>query len=457
MIHQGVRMSSHDLPKSLPRNPLSVFWNFLILLSVAWYGFSVPIEFALKLEMPIWAQLLDITLSILFLIDMLTIFRTPFLKNNEIISDPVLIRKHYIKHRFALDLIAVIPWDIVILMVLPPQYLSANLIALTRLLRMLRLFRVPIIVANLRKHTGNAFVDAIYLETSQKVKMSLLFFWVLIGLNAIACGWILLHESPAKDPVSIYIQAFYWLIVTVATVGYGDITPQTDISRLYATLVMMVGIGMYGYIIGTVSTTIASANAQQQRRRDKFSALADFMKSYDIPLNTQNDIFRFYEHFLRDRMSLATEILRELPQELQREIDKYVNLFMLRSVPFFTHASHECLMDMVNCLTTTICSPREIIIKAGDKGNEMYFLFHGEVEVLDPKGHQLVRLRAGSFFGEVALLKQVERIATVRAVTFCDLYVLSRTEFTRVMKSYPEFARQLDEVVKIRYPNLDGD
>ncbi|MEO5330122.1 MAG: ion transporter [Magnetococcus sp. THC-1_WYH] len=449
-------MLDRHFSKHLPSNPLNVLWNFLILLATAWYGFSVPIAFALKLDMPGWTQLLDITLSIVFLLDILTVFRTPFLKNNEVVSDPALIRQHYVKNRLMVDFIGAIPWDVIMLLTLPPHGLSPHWIALTRLLRMLRLFRVPSLVANLRKHTGNAFVDAIYLETSKKVKMSLMFFWVMIGLNAIACGWILVHDSPAKDPVSIYIQAFYWLIVTVATVGYGDITPQNDISRLYATLVMLVGIAMYGTIIGSVSTTIANTNAQKQRRRDKFAALADFMKRYDIPLKTQNDIFQFYEHSLRDRISLATEILQELPQELQREIDKYANLFMLRSVPFFTQASHECLMDMVNCLTTTICSPREIIIRAGDAGNEMYFLFHGEVEVLDPQGHQLVRLRTGSFFGEVALLKQVERIATVRAITFCDLYVLSRTEFARVMESYPEFAQQLDDVVKTRYPTLDG-
>ncbi|MBF0109367.1 MAG: cyclic nucleotide-binding domain-containing protein [Magnetococcales bacterium] len=280
-------------------------------------------------------------------------------------------------------------------------------------------------------------------------------FWVLLALNLIACGWILLYQTDNTDPLSIYIQAVYWLIVTVATVGYGDITPKTDISRIYATLVMMVGIGMYGYIIGTVSTVIANANAQKQRQHEKFSALADFMKKYEIPLSIQNDIFSFYDHFLRDRVTMATEILAELPQELRREIDKYVNMFMLRSVPFFTQASHECLTDLVNCLTTTICSPRETIINAGDQGNEMYFLFHGEVEVLDAQGRLLVRLNSGAFFGEIALLRQVERVATVRAVSFCDLYVLSRTEFNRVIDRYPDFARQLDAVVRERYPSLN--
>ncbi|MBF0416257.1 MAG: ion transporter [Magnetococcales bacterium] len=432
---------------------LNILWNYIMLLGIAWYGFSVPIVIALKIETPAWFHELDFVLTALFLIDILIMFHTPFLRNNELITDPRLIREHYLKKRFTLDLIATIPWDMILMMWLAQD---SHYVYAIQLLRLLRMLRFPSIVANLRSTTGNALVDAIYLETNQKIRVFMLLFWVLVILNAIACGWILLNDTANKDPLSIYIQAFYWLIVTVATVGYGDITPQTDLARIYAVLVMMVGIGMYGYIIGTVSTTIANANAQKQRRHEKFSALAEFMQRYEIPLATQNDIFSFYDHFLRDRMTMATEILQELPEELRREIDKYVNLFMLRSVPFFQHASHECLMDMVGCLTTTICTPKEIIIRAGDKGNEMYFLFHGEVEVLDAQNRPLVRLRAGSFFGEIALLRQVERVATVRALTFCDLYVLSRAEFSRVMASYPDFACQLDAVVQERYPSLNN-
>ncbi|HIJ83792.1 MAG TPA: hypothetical protein HPQ00_06250, partial [Magnetococcales bacterium] len=311
-------MSNKEKNQSKPGHYLNIFWNYLMLLGIAWYGFSIPIVIALRLETPEWSNIINIILSTLFMVDIFIIFRTPFLKDNELVTDPRIIRQHYLKHRFALDLTATIPWDLILIVLLPDNHGFDNLIIVARMFRVLRLFRIPSIIANLRSRTGNALVDAIYLETNQKVRIFMLLFWVLLALNAIACGWILLNETPPnKTHLSIYIQAFYWLIVTVATVGYGDITPQTDIARIYATLVMMVGIAMYGYIIGNVSTTIANANAQKQRRQDKFSALADFMKRYDIPLGTQNDIFSFYDHFLRDRMTMATEILQELPQELR--------------------------------------------------------------------------------------------------------------------------------------------
>ncbi len=84
----------------------------------------------------------------------------------------------------------------------------------------------------------------------------------------------------------------------------------------------------------------------------------------------------------------------------------------------------ECLTDMVHCLTTRTLAPHEIIINHGDDGKEMYFLSHGVVEVLTPDGTQVAKLRSGSFFGEVALLKDVTRNATIKAVTFSDVFVL---------------------------------
>ncbi|MBF0136653.1 MAG: ion transporter [Magnetococcus sp. DMHC-1] len=435
----------------IPKGRFRIYWDYVILMAVSWYGLSVPIEIALKLDIPDWSYMLDVVLTIFFMVDMYVNFHTPFLKDGEQITDIHAIRRRYLKSRFIIDLISTIPWDLLCLFYFGNDPQALALIRTVRLTRALRLVLVPSVMADLRSHTEHALVDTIRLGASHRLKVLKMLFWVVMGLNALACGWILLHETPNKEPLSIYIQAMYWLVVTVATVGYGDITPTTDISRIYATLVMVVGIGMYGFIIGNISTTIANANSFENRRQEKFAALSAFMRQYNIPLRLQGDIFSFYNHFMTERAALTSEILQELPPELQREINRYVNMVMLRNVPFFAQASEECLSDMVECLTTRICTPREQVIRAGDKGDEMFFLSHGVVEVLTPEGHPLVKLRAGSFFGEVALLRDVERTATVRAITFCDLYVLSRSDFTRVVKSYPDFGLQLDGVVRTRY------
>ncbi|MBF0177187.1 MAG: ion transporter [Magnetococcales bacterium] len=446
-------MSSELNSFLIPKGRFRIYWDYIILAAVGWYGVSVPIAIALRLDTPQWSFILDVVLTVFFVVDIYVNFHTPFLKDGEQIRDLRAIRKRYLRRRFLIDLISTIPWELLAtaLFLHGSDAETLAILRIMRLTRMLRLALVPSVVADLRSHTEHALVETIRLGASQRVKVIMMLFWVVIGMNLLTCGWIMIHETANTDPLSIYIQAFYWLVVTVATVGYGDITPSTDASRVYAIVVMLVGIGMYGFIIGNISTTIANANSFENRRREKFAALAQFMRTFNIPLHLQGDIFSFYNHFLTERAALTSEILQELPPELQREINKYVNMVMLQHVPFFRNVGEACLADLVECLTTRICTPRELVLQAGERGEEMYFLSHGVVEVLTPEGHPLVKLRAGSFFGEVALLRDIERTATVRCITFCDLYVLSRTDFTRVIKSYPGISDQLSAVVCDRY------
>jgi CRP-like cAMP-binding protein len=81
----------------------------------------------------------------------------------------------------------------------------------------------------------------------------------------------------------------------------------------------------------------------------------------------------------------------------------------------------------------------------------MYFIARGEVEVLDEGGRVLNVLGAGHFFGETSLLLSAPRTASVRATTQCDVYILDKTEFGRVLKEHPEIAQTIRETSEARH------
>ena len=157
----------------------------------------------------------------------------------------------------------------------------------------------------------------------------------------------------------------------------------------------------------------------------------------------QSSIFSYYNHYLFEKDSKHLDILKELPMELQYEINHYVNVFMLRRVPIFFHASQACLDDMAHCLKTHTIPPNEKIIQCGEVGKEMYFLNYGTVTVQTADGLTVAKLHSGAFFGEVALLEDVPRIATIQTVTFCDVFILNKKDFKRVTSTYPNFKEKL--------------
>ena len=78
----------------------------------------------------------------------------------------------------------------------------------------------------------------------------------------------------------------------------------------------------------------------------------------------------------------------------------------------------------------------------------MFFILSGEVEVqIDP---QPIRLGPGQYFGEIALLREVPRTATIVSVTECELLVLGVADFRRLLKEYPALGESIREVAERR-------
>jgi ATP-binding cassette subfamily B protein len=78
------------------------------------------------------------------------------------------------------------------------------------------------------------------------------------------------------------------------------------------------------------------------------------------------------------------------------------------------------------------------LITAGTTGDELYILREGEVEVLDGGGRRLATLGPGDYFGEIALIRDVPRTATVRAWTPVTVDSLSKQHFLSILESYPQ-------------------
>ena len=81
--------------------------------------------------------------------------------------------------------------------------------------------------------------------------------WALIGqynLEHNQNGWIFLaieNDYQSKDYFAIYLTAFYWVITTFTSVGYGDILGVTSLENIFTMVVEMIGICFFGYIVGT--------------------------------------------------------------------------------------------------------------------------------------------------------------------------------------------------------------
>ena len=71
--------------------------------------------------------------------------------------------------------------------------------------------------------------------------------------------------------------------------------------------------------------------------------------------------------------------------------------------------------------------------------------------MLDDAGKVVATLGEGNFFGEIGLLMSTPRTATIRANSYCDFFMLDKSDFTRVLRDRPHFVKSITETAQARY------
>ena len=97
--------------------------------------------------------------------------------------------------------------------------------------------------------------------------------------------------------------------------------------------------------------------------------------------------------------------------------------------------------------------PRETIFRQGDPGDFLYIIISGEVEVVreEPDGEKmLARLGPGEYFGEMALVSDAPRTATLRTVTAVEVATMARMDFTSLYGYLPGLRRTVDKIMQQR-------
>ncbi len=128
-------------------------------------------------------------------------------------------------------------------------------------------------------------------------------------------------------------------------------------------------------------------------------------------------------------------------------------LALLRQIPIFRPLPPGALDQLASSLIPTTATAGTEIVRKGDHGDRFYVVASGEVEVVG-LGEEVATLGPGEYFGEIALLRDVPRTATVRAKTVVELYALERDEFLSAITGHPASAEAADAVVASRLAGL---
>lgn len=424
-------------------------WNLWVAALAILNGILIPLFVVYPLSAP-YVPILSLLIALVFAADIVIELQTVYQHEGALIVELRQRTLRYLKGTLIADMLAAFPGVFF--------YASGNLPqGVLRLLLLLPLLKLVKANRTLRESGESIINPAIF-------RLLMLVFWILMAAHLIACLWILVSGNPeALPPVDRYVSSFYWTITTIATIGYGDITPKGSQQMLFVILIELFGAAMYGLVIGNIAGLIANIDVAKSQYREKVDKINAFLKYRNIPEHLMKKINNYYSYLWDTRKGYdEIEFLHDLPVALKESVALHLNKEIIERVPLFEKADASLIRDIILQLEPVVFTPGDYIVRAGELGRDMFFISKGSVLVLSADEKiTYATLMAGQFFGEISLLLSMPRTATIKAAGFCDLYRLEKDQFDVVVEQYPEFkasirmlAEQRREEVQALTPRL---
>jgi len=397
-------------------------------------------------------------ITAVYLLDIAYSFNMAVKKGLVVHNDRLSIARMYLRGWFIVDLISSIPFAAFFpaaTLASPAAAGSTDLvlvldaIMITKILKMVKISKVSAIFRDIRESLS---------VNPALMRLVTFGFWFVTVVHLMACGWVLIGASEIeRSAPDQYIRALYWCVTTIATIGYGDYTPNhnSNLQIIYTVGVMVFGVGMYGYIIGNVATLIANLDVARANYQSKMEEINDFLRTRRVPGPLQSRVRNYYAYLWETQKSIAQiSITEELPHTLSMEIALYLNRAILEKVTLFKNANEIFIREIVQLLRPMVFLPDDYIIRQGEFGDCMYFLSNGDVEVV-VNGVRVATLGQGSPFGETALIQGEKRNASIRALSYCDVYKLSKGDLDGLRARYPDFDEQVRKVAEARLKDTE--
>jgi len=448
-------------------------WDLIIGAAMLFTCFVTPYEVAFVAKSGYGLFVMNTLVNTVFIIDIILQFRIMYRdENGQYEGDPWLISLNYLKTWFIIDVVSILPFDIIRReeerqLMEPGAEVSPEiqLMRVVRLLRLLKLFRL-VRAARLLSRWDHL------IGISYKFQLLLLFFfriiilahWMASALGIIATGlvaddtwsWVNkfktdvytrtcpnfpLHttreecdmiEEIALTSGDVYSAALFWSVSTITTIGFGDISLVSTIERVMGTILMTIAGCVWIHMIGTLCGVFTALNVDSMQYRVDIDNLNSAMSS---PHFSQELRIRLRD-YLQQRLECSQEeqlntVVHKMSPTLKEEVLIRVYTDWIKSCYYIKNLSSRCLVRLIKVAKTSFYSAKENF----SRPFTMYYLLKGLCL------HSGRVIKKGKIFGEKGLLLQsynLDNFYMATTLSFVSAIVLGFIEFNEVLDDFPK-------------------
>uniref|UniRef100_A0A8C9SNB4 Voltage-gated delayed rectifier potassium channel KCNH4 n=1 Tax=Scleropages formosus TaxID=113540 RepID=A0A8C9SNB4_SCLFO len=442
-------------------------WDWLILLATFYVAVTVPYNVCFTAGRDEGSSasrsppsVSDILVEILFILDIVLNFRTTYVSTSgQVVYDARAICVHYATTWLFVDLIAALPFDLLYAFNVS-VYFGVHLLKTVRLLRLLRLLQ------KLERYSQySAVVLTLLMSMFALLAHWMACVWYFIGrreiennspgswdigqwsrrtadnLKSVPLVTAQTHWGPSVR--SSYVTSLYFALSSLTSVGFGNVSANTDSEKIFSICTMLIGALMHAVVFGNVTAIIQRMYSRRSLYHTRTKDLKDFIRVHRLPKALEQRVLECFQTTWSVNNGIdVSELLKDFPDELRADIAMHLNKELLQ-LPLFESASRGCLRSLSLIIKTSFCAPGEFLIRQGDALQAIYFVCSGSMEVLKDNT-VLAILGKGDLIGSDSLMREqvIKTNANVKALTYCDLQYISLKGLREVLRLYPEYAQK---------------
>lgn len=418
---------------------LRISWDALQIISGLTTGFTLPF-FVLSATTSQSSWKLWILLSAGGAIDIWLQSKTPFETSGELEHRSEEILKHYLKRWFGLDLIS---------------NASIFLVPINPILVFLQLLRSSKIFRVLGRWEHLQLFNPLILRISRYSLGMLLLtnwisaIWLAIGLQGGNDSWIYRTGLNNQDFGRQYLMSWYWSVTTMASVGYGDITPKTDHEVITAIVVMGLGVILFAFAIGNVVAFVSQLDDGRAEYKMRQASIRRYLEFNGVSMKTLSRLRQFNDYLWEQSHGTnPDEILGRLPSSIRSEIIAEMLENSVRTVPLFSQAPITLRNRLLTLLRPEFFPPGSIILNQDEPGDEIVFLTHGSARLVTKAEISVEEIffQKGDYFGDLSFFLKENRNCSVVAESYVEAFLLNRTIFNDIMNRDPRLRRVIESM-----------
>ncbi|XP_034948283.1 potassium/sodium hyperpolarization-activated cyclic nucleotide-gated channel 4-like [Chelonus insularis] len=446
-------------------HPFSEFrklWEIFMIIFTLSSLLIIPCFIAFQFNDPHKWIYIVIAIKSIFLFDIILFFFTGYFdpETRNIIFHRKVVCQKYIKH-FMLDLLSAFPFELIFVTI--PTLNDNDSMVYVSALNLLMILRIRNLVSYLqifRKFYQISF--QMYKIIEMSVIILIIIHWAsclellfpLIGekyswaRRPNQISWINSEALKRKNTAAkMYASCAKRAVIALTGSSHHlDVKTREDI-LLNSFLSVLGRVGII-YMLAQFSQLMTMFYSTKKKNIKSLHQLLEYMRYKKLPRHVQQRILIYFHYWSNKSSKRDKMIISSVSSNLKEELLMHKYSKLIKNVEFFKHLPDHAISQVIMYLKAEIYLTDDVLVEADSICDTMFYIICGTVAVYTKSKRRVCYLEEDSYFGEIGLVLQNEkRPTTIIAMETCEVYLLHRDDFLKIIESYPYLINRLQKLI----------